>query len=257
MNKTTKIDHPGYSRGASKLEEDVFKNKQSINCKNLKLFFEILNTQGAWAFVLAERKLSWILGLNSPNLMQRKLIENIDLFQGKEMIGCDPIPIKGQWCDLPKEIIEKITSKSDIVIRFGFNLLTGKIISEPEYGVLSFHPGDIRRYRGLSPAMVFINSENKAGVTLQQLTEELDAGNVLLIKSVDITDANTLDEIEHRMNKLKINMLTEGIKRLQNPNFKPNPPKKIAPYVTVKLRKSPFFAGKVLAKNIIGRIKNL
>ncbi len=255
VNETTDINHPGFSRGASSLGEQAYENATSVGLSDIKLFYNVLLREGTWAFVLTERKLAWMLGLSEPGLMARCPLDEVDVLSDAEHVGCQPVPIDGAWCDLPPEIVDQITTETDVVIRFGFNLLTGDILTEPEYGVLSFHPGDIRQYRGLSPARMFLNGETTAGVTLQQLTDELDAGNIVLIDSVDIRDAHTLDEIQHRLNDLKIQMLSDGVKRLQDPEFAPAPPDTIAPYVSVQTRQSPQFAAKVLYKNLIGRVQ--
>ncbi len=255
VNETTDIDHPGFSRGASPLGEQAYKNAQGISLSDFELFYHTLRTEGAWAFVLAERKLSWMAGLGSPGLMQRTPIDDINVLRDAEQISCQPIPVDGQWCDLPTEVVDRISAETDVVIRFGFNLLTGRILSEPNHGVLSFHPGDIREYRGLSPARMFLNEDDTAGATLQQLTDTLDGGYIVRIESTDITDISTLDELQHRINKLQIGMLTTGIELLRDPEFESKQPDNRAPYVSVEKRQSPLFAGNVLLKNLTGRLE--
>ena len=130
--------------------------------------------------------------------------------------------------------VDRIAAESDVVVRFGFNLLTGRVLSEPEYRVLRFHPGDVRRYRGLSPARMFLNCERTAGVALQQLTDEFDAGNVVLTESTDVADARTLDGIQRRLNELKVEMLPAGVERPREPDAELSPPESLADYVSVK-----------------------
>lgn len=257
VNETTDIDHPGFSRGASPLGEEAYENASGLSLSDVKLFYHVLQQEGAWAFVLAERKFAWMLGLDEPGLMKRRPLNDVSALSDAGRVGCRPTPVDGAWCDLPPDVVDRIAAETDVVVRFGFNLLTGRILSEPEYGVLSFHPGDIRHYRGLSPARMFLNGERTAGATLQQLTDELDGGNVVVIESVDITDAHTLDEIQNRITGLQVDMLTEGIKRLRDPEFTPTPPDSRAPYVSVKKRQSLRFAGKVLAKNVLGRARTV
>jgi folate-dependent phosphoribosylglycinamide formyltransferase PurN len=70
--------------------------------------------------------------------------------------------------------------KPDILIRFGFRILTGEILKVAKHGVWSLHHGDSAVNRGGPPAFweVF-NREPITGVTLQVLSEKLDAGQVL------------------------------------------------------------------------------
>lgn len=253
VNRVEDIDHPGFSEGASPLGEKATGNASGLSTDDVRLFFRVLRREGVWAFVLAEQKLSWILGLGEPGLSRRRPLDEIDVLDDVPRIGCSPVPVEGAWCDLPAEVVDRITEESDVVIRFGFSLLTGRILSEPTHGVLSFHPADIRRYRGLGPPQPFANGDVTAGSTLQQLTDELDGGNVLSIEQVDIPDANTLDEVYERVHTLQVGMLATGVERLRDPSFEPRSPDSLAPYTSVKKRRSPTFAGTVLAKNVIGR----
>ena len=81
----------------------------------------------------------------------------------------------------PDEAIGQIREKQlDVLIRFGFNILRGEILSAARYGVWSYHHGDGDFYRG-GPAHFWELYEGNpiSGVMLQILTEELDAGKVL------------------------------------------------------------------------------
>ncbi|GAA3893254.1 hypothetical protein GCM10022276_10550 [Sphingomonas limnosediminicola] len=68
----------------------------------------------------------------------------------------------------------------DVLLRFGFGILTGEILTLPKYGLWSFHHGDPEHYRGAPPGFWEIhNKEPVTGVVLQRLTEKLDGGIVL------------------------------------------------------------------------------
>jgi methionyl-tRNA formyltransferase len=57
------------------------------------------------------------------------------------------------------------------------------------------------------------------GVTLQQLTENLDAGKVVVYEPVDISDARTLSEVRRRSRNASISMLSEAVKKLNDFSF--------------------------------------
>jgi hypothetical protein len=81
----------------------------------------------------------------------------------------------------PADAIECIREKQlDVLIRFGFNILRGEILTAAKYGVWSYHNGDNDYYRG-GPAYFWEVYEGNpiSGAVLQILTEELDAGKVL------------------------------------------------------------------------------
>lgn len=255
VNETEDIGEPGFGRGSSPLGKQAYENPDRIGLDDIRLFFHLLRQEGVWAFVLAEKKLSWMVSGHRPELMRRIPVDSIDVFDAAERIHCRPVPVDGDWCDLPDETVDRIVAETDVVIRFGFNLLTGRIIAEPEHGVLSFHPADIRKHRGLGPVQPFLADEDEAGATLQQLTDTLDGGNVVAIETVDISDAHTTGEVRRRVNGLQVEMLSEGIGRLREPEFDPRPPETIGPYTSVEKRRSPRFAARVLAKNLLGRLR--
>ncbi len=91
-------------------------------------------------------------------------------------------PVQTQFSDrFPAETISEIRKYDiDIFLRFGFRILRGEILSVARYGIISLHHGDTRKYRGGPPAFwEVVNKHPVTTVTVQQLTEELDGGNIL------------------------------------------------------------------------------
>ncbi|MCZ6815558.1 MAG: hypothetical protein O7F76_02535, partial [Planctomycetota bacterium] len=77
--------------------------------------------------------------------------------------------------------VEAVRSRNlDVILRFGFNIIRGEILDAAKYGIWSYHHGDNAEYRGV-PAFFWEMQENNpvSGTLLQQLTEELDGGNVI------------------------------------------------------------------------------
>jgi len=77
--------------------------------------------------------------------------------------------------------ITKIKSyKLDFILRFGFGIIKGDILSSAKYGVWSFHHADEEKYRGGPPCFWEIYQNSLVtGSILQRLTPKLDAGIVL------------------------------------------------------------------------------
>jgi hypothetical protein len=88
----------------------------------------------------------------------------------------------------PPDAIEAVRSyELDVILRFGFNILKGDVLTSARYGVWSFHHGDNEFYRG-GPALFWEVVEDNpcSGVILQVLNEKLDDG-LVLCKSVFAT----------------------------------------------------------------------
>jgi hypothetical protein len=92
------------------------------------------------------------------------------------------VPLRKRFVHrFPAEAIERIRAKQlDVLIRFGFNILRGDILTAARYGVWSYHHGDGNYYRGGPSCFWELYEGNPiTGATLQILTEDLDIGIVL------------------------------------------------------------------------------
>jgi hypothetical protein len=77
--------------------------------------------------------------------------------------------------------VEAIASRRlDFILRFGFNIIRGDILTAARYGVWSYHHDDERLYRGGPPGFWEIfHGDDRTGAILQRLTDRLDGGVVL------------------------------------------------------------------------------
>ena len=87
----------------------------------------------------------------------------------------------GAWAVLPDETLDWIAEQRvDAVVKFGLNLLRVPPPERLPAPILSFHPGDPRRYRG-RPAGFYemLAGESVVGQVVQVLSNRLDAGRVV------------------------------------------------------------------------------
>ncbi len=113
----------------------------------------------------------------------RDAFDPVDL---RSLVPCAEVlevtPRRTQFSDRFDEAsLERINDMGlDVILRFGFRILRGDILTAARYGVWSFHHGDNRQYRG-APAMFWemYESNRECGVTLQILTENLDGGKAI------------------------------------------------------------------------------
>ena len=68
----------------------------------------------------------------------------------------------------------------DFILKFGFGIIRGEILTCTKYGVWSFHHGDEQKYRGVPPGFHEIMQRDPITASiLQRLTETLDGGVIL------------------------------------------------------------------------------
>ena len=127
-------------------------------------------------------------------------------FQPSEASGGTPSTItvmplyKGISTYFKDEDIEKIKSFDlDFILRFGFDIIRGEILTSAKYGIWSYHHDDERVVRGGPPGFwEFMRKIPKNGVILQQLTDELDKG--LIIKRLQFD--TTLHSYKFHLNRI-------------------------------------------------------
>lgn len=96
------------------------------------------------------------------DLERRKdVFEEIDELEESDVVYFEPDQVGKHTYEFPDNITRRVTEEVDAVVLLGFSkILRGRIITEPEHGVLSFHGADIRKYRGRPGAFFqFINRE--------------------------------------------------------------------------------------------------
>ena len=138
------------------------------------------------------------------------------------------IPIQKQFSDwVDDECLNFIKEKKpDIILRFGFRILRGPILGLPKFGIWSLHHGDAKINRGGPPAFwEVVNEESISGITLQQITEDLDGGKVLgsAFVKTDFTSFNRNQVIVYetgtRLFQDKLREFAEGNLSLENTVF--------------------------------------
>ena len=81
-------------------------------------------------------------------------------------------------------------------------LIDQKFLSLFPQGVINAHAGDLPRYRGNAcPNWAILNNESKVVVTLHKMVQELDAGPILLQRSVPIDENTYIQDIYQFMSE--------------------------------------------------------
>ncbi len=210
---------------------------------------------GGWSLINFERRLMRRL-FGNPRFHshhERKPVEKLSVFDRAELEYCQPTEMDENWVTFPSEVVSSFEEKTDVIVRFGFGLVTGDILTATEYGVLSFHPADIRTYRGLGPTLMFVNGDDEITVTLQRLTDTIDGGEVVLFSSTT-ADVHTYDDLMSEIADLKIDMLPEGLERVQQNALESYGPTELGDYYPVSTREQFGFATKFILKDLFRNI---
>jgi methionyl-tRNA formyltransferase len=148
-------------------------------------------------------------------------VRDVDGLDDPEWVDCEPETVQSWKHQLPADAVDRLR-EADVAIRFGFGFLVGDALTAPEMGVLSFHHGDFREYRGQPMGFwEYVHGRETAGVTLQRLNETLDGGEVVATREVPVGDAPTWGAVRRRLFAASEDLLAEGVQKLNADGFEP------------------------------------
>lgn len=116
------------------------------------------------------------------------LSHNLPVFQ--------PVKIK-----TPEAVAQLRTYEADIFVVAAFGqILSKEILDMPKYGCVNIHASLLPKYRGAAPIQwAVIDGEEETGVTIQQMNEGVDTGDILMQEVVKLdakeTGASLFDKL--------------------------------------------------------------
>ena len=122
----------------------------------------------------------------------------------KEFALAHNIPVL-QYESVSREGYDDIKSLNpDVLVTASFShYLNDNILNLAPYGVLNVHPSLLPKYRGSSPVVwAVLKGEKITGVTIMKTSKQMDAGNMLLQKSLEILPDETAGELSVRLFEL-------------------------------------------------------
>lgn len=114
------------------------------------------------------------------------------------------------------EILKKYQADVIVVVAYG-QFLPNEILDYPQFGCINVHASLLPKYRGASPIQwAILNGEEKTGVTIMRLEEEMDRGPVLLQKEYVITEEETGGSLFLHLMDLGAEACLDAISLLEN-----------------------------------------
>jgi len=139
--------------------------------------------------------------------------------QGKNIPTYEPERIRKD--ELALEKIHQAGPEINVVVAYG-QIIPASIIYFPLYKSINLHFSLLPKYRGASPVQwAILNGEKKTGITIFELNEKMDEGDLLAQKEVDIfPDENALD-LENRLAEIGAELLLKTLSAIEK--IKPVP----------------------------------
>lgn len=119
------------------------------------------------------------------------------------------------------EFQEQILSmQADIIVVVAFRILPDEVIRAARLGAINLHASLLPQYRGAAPInWAIINGEKETGITVFQITPQIDTGDILFQERVAIGEQETYGELYTRLAQLGGAALVEVLNRLESGVF--------------------------------------
>ena len=113
------------------------------------------------------------------------------------------------------EVLKKYPADVFVVAAFG-QILSKEILEMPRYGCINIHASLLPMYRGAAPIQwAILNGEKKSGVTIMQMDEGLDTGDMLLAGEIAIEDTDTADSLHDKLSELGADLIVDALAKLE------------------------------------------
>ena len=125
-----------------------------------------------------------------------------------------------------------------VVAAFG-QILSKEILEMPRFGCLNIHASLLPKYRGSSPIQwAVIDGEEKSGVTIMQMNEGIDTGDILYQKEILLDKKETGATLFDKLTALGAEAIVEALSLLEAGKLKPVPQNEAEASHTVMLNKA-------------------
>ncbi len=111
----------------------------------------------------------------------------------------------------------------DALVVVAFRILPRELFALPTFGSFNVHPSLLPKYRGPAPIRwTLLNGDSVTGVSIIQLTEEIDGGGILLQQRTEISQNENYGELHDRLAVLGASMLIDVLDKF-NAGVVPEP----------------------------------
>jgi methionyl-tRNA formyltransferase len=133
-----------------------------------------------------------------------------------------PLKITAEKLDIPVLQFHRVSKDGllpiselnpDLIITASFGqILSQQFLDIAKHGVLNVHASLLPKFRGASPIQTAIlKGEKETGITIMRTVKELDAGDILLSKSLEISPEDTAGTLSEKLAILGAQCITEAV----------------------------------------------
>ena len=172
-----------------------------------KLKFNLRKGRGGYTFIMLLRLFS---------KKKEKSVAATKVFQKKK------VPIISTVKPYSESTLSQIKKLCPdlLILISGFGIVKKPLINLCTNGVLSYHHGNMRKYRGMPPAFWEIyNGEREIGVTVQRINEGLDHGEPILERNFSIEYGESLQSVRKKIFRSTEDLMYLAAKKVRSNNY--------------------------------------
>lgn len=121
------------------------------------------------------------------------------------------------------ENIRALAPELIVVVAYGC-ILPKSVLEAPKYGCINLHVSLLPKYRGSAPVQwAVLNGDAETGVSIMQMDEGLDTGDVLCCEKIAIDPEETSSQLFDRVTAVGARVLCEVVPAIAAGTLKPQP----------------------------------
>ena len=120
-------------------------------------------------------------------------------------------------------LIEQLAPDIIVVVAYGC-IIPPQLLHVAKYGCINLHVSLLPKYRGSAPIQwAVLNGDAETGVSIMQLDEGLDTGDVLMVEPVAIDPEETSGELFDRVSAVGAKTLVDALAKIEAGQLTPVP----------------------------------
>ena len=153
----------------------------------------------------------------------------------KQILTAPPVKQLAQQHDIPvyqprtlrdgssDELIRQLAPDIIVVVAYGC-IIPPQLLHIAKYGCINLHVSLLPKYRGSAPIQwAVLNGDAETGVSIMQLDEGLDTGDVLMVEPVAIDPEETSGELFDRVSAVGARTLVDALAKIEAGQLTPVP----------------------------------
>ncbi|MBP3582851.1 MAG: methionyl-tRNA formyltransferase [Clostridia bacterium] len=118
-------------------------------------------------------------------------------------------------------VLEELSPDLIVVVAYG-KILPASVINYPRYGCINLHVSLLPKYRGAAPMQrAIMEGERETGVTVMQMDEGLDTGDILAVEKFPIGPTDDFEAIHDRSAEIGSALLSRIIPEIERGTVTP------------------------------------